>query len=108
MASIIHFFDNTLIIKRFQDTAGTDYQENEVATMTINGHIQNVADLENQEYYAAYDGSHKGWIDAGISVHEGDIIIDKDNKRYVIVNIDQKDYSFAMNTHQELILKRED
>lgn len=108
MASVWQFFDNQLVIKRFQDTAGTNYQENEVATMTIDGHIQSLADFEEQEMYAAFSATHKGWIDVNISVHEGDIIIDKDNKRYTVANIIQKDYDFAMNTHQELILKRED
>lgn len=101
--AISHFFDKSVVIRRLSTVSGN--RKTWVATMTIDMHIQSASDSDDLEYYAAYSASHKAWVDVDFDVHEGDQVVDSDGFHYEVTNILQKDYSFAMNVHQEVFMR---
>ena len=101
--SLIHFLDKTVNIQRTQTVSGN--RKNWVSTATIMMHIQNETDNEDLQFFQAYDATHRAWVDASSPIREGDRAVDSDGLRYIVANINKKEYGFAMNTHQELFLK---
>lgn len=101
--SISNFFDKVIDVQRLSTISGNRKQW--VSTMTIDMHIQNASDSEDNEYFAAYSATHKGWADEDSSIREGDRLEDADGNHYEVVNINKKEYVFAMNRHQEVLLR---
>ena len=76
-----------------------------VSTMTIDMHIQDAQDMKDSEYYAAFQATHKGWIDVDTNILIGDKVVDSEGNNYDVVNLIPKKYGFAINQHLELMLK---
>jgi len=101
--SVLHFLDKSVVIRRLQTVSGS--LKNYVATATIDMHIQDITEEESQQFYGAYNATHKAWIDIDQGIQDGDKVIDADGVEYEVVNINKKTYAFAINKHVELILK---
>jgi hypothetical protein len=101
--AIHDFFDKTFMVRRMKVVSGN--KKAYVSTMTIEGHMQDQGDSNDQEYFGAYTAAYKAWIDPYVTIREGDKIRTSDGLNYEVMKVNKKEYSFAENVHQELILK---
>lgn len=99
--SVTTFFDETVVIRRQRDIAGTNKSAVQ-ATATADCHIQKLDGEARQLIGAATEDVYMAWFAIDSPIAEGDQITDGDGKLYLVKEIAEADY--GINQHKEVIL----
>lgn len=101
---ITHFFDESFRIERQKALGG--HRSGFTATATIEAHIQTGSGNHGAQYYGASTAEFVGFSEVG-SVALGDHMISlRNGKQYEVMKVNTKDYTFALNVHDELELRQ--
>jgi len=103
MATIHHFFNRSVIIRRLSTVSGN--RKSYVSTGTIDVHLQRIEDIEGTTLFVQ-GATHKAWADIACGVKEGDTIEDADKIVYSVLAVVEQEKDFAINTHLSIYLKR--
>lgn len=101
---ITHFFDESFRIERSKKLGGQ--RSGYTATATIEAHIQTGSGAHGAQFYGASTAEFVGFAEVG-AIKLGDHMISlRDGKEYEVMKINSKNYSFAVNVHDELELRQ--
>lgn len=100
--SLPFFLDTTVKVKRLSDSTGMKRVYAYVST--IQTHIQDIDEEKTQESYGSYVATHRAWVEPSAHVEAGDQW-SANGKNFEVVNVLNRNYGFAINTHYEIILK---
>jgi hypothetical protein len=104
MGTINNYYFHRVIIRRLVDTAlGKNHY---VATGTVDVHLQRADDRNGAIDAQMYGATHRLWCDISTDIQDGDIVFDDEGTRYLVVAVRIDGVDWAINQHQEVILRK--
>ena len=103
MGEINKYYFHEVVIRRGVDSVGG--KRSYVATGTIDCHLQRADDRNSAADIQIYGATHKLWCDISIDIKDGDLVYDSAGKRYLVVAVRIDGVDWAINQHQEVILR---
>lgn len=104
MPEINKFYFHEIVIRRGVDTSGG--KRVYVATGTVDVHLQRIDDRNSSTDAQIYGATHRLWCDISVDIKDGDKVFDSAGNEYLVVAVRIDGVDWAMNQHQEIILRK--
>lgn len=105
MGSINRYYFHSVVIRRGVTIAGTQ-KRHYVATGTIDVHLQPADDRNSAVDNQVYGATHRLWCDISTDIKDGDKVFDDQGNEYLVVAVRIDGVDWAMNQHQEVLLRK--